>query len=148
MATDRQKLGELGERLVCQRSNCPRCKHPGTLRRLPTNFECADVICDFCGYLAQVKPARSKGLEEVPNEVLGAAWSAQHERMNAGIYFPLFLVLVTPRRECSCYYLAADLQSPEIFKERRPLSGTARRSGWQAFTFVLREKKDAFVRVF
>ena len=94
MTTDRQRLGEFGERLVCKRSNCPRCKRPATLRRLPTNFKCADVICDFCGYLAQVKTTHSKVLDEVPNTVLGAAWSVQQERMNSGIFFPLFLVLV------------------------------------------------------
>src|SRR5438876_5604271 len=94
MATDKQQLGEFGERLVCKRSNCPRCKRATTLRRLPTNFKCADVICDFCGYLAQVKTTRSKDLDKVPNTVLGAAWSVQHERMNSGIFFPLFLVLV------------------------------------------------------
>ena len=47
MTTDRQRLGEFGERLVCKRSNCPRCKRPTTLRRLPTNFKCADIICDL-----------------------------------------------------------------------------------------------------
>jgi type II restriction enzyme len=148
MATDNQQLGEFGERLVCQRANCPRCKRAATLRRLPTNFKCADVICDFCGYLAQVKTARSKVLNEVPNTVLGAAWSVQQERMNSGIFFPLFLVLVASPREFSCHYLAADLQSADIFSPRRALSVSARRSGWQGFTYVLREKKHAFVRLF
>lgn len=53
MATDKQKLGELGERYVIGNSLCPRCKRARTLKLLPTNFKCADVICDFCGYLAQ-----------------------------------------------------------------------------------------------
>ena len=39
--------------------------------------------------------------------------------MDAGIYFPLFLVLVnagaTSRRRYSIHYLPADLQSPEMF---------------------------------
>jgi hypothetical protein len=148
MATERQRLGEFGERLVCKRSKCPRCKRVKTLRRLPTNFKCADIICDFCGYLAQVKTIRSKVLDEVPNTVLGAAWSVQQERMDSGIFFPLFLILVASPQKSACYYLAADLQSAEMFNPRKALSASARRSGWQGFTFVLREKKHAFVRLF
>lgn len=30
MATDKQQLGEFGERLLCKRSNCPRCKQSTT----------------------------------------------------------------------------------------------------------------------
>lgn len=52
--TSRQILGDYGETVVV-RLSCPRCKHAGTLRKLPVNFRCADIICDFCGYLAQVK---------------------------------------------------------------------------------------------
>jgi hypothetical protein len=65
-----------------------------TLVRLPANFKCADVICDFCGYLAQVKAASTEKIGSVPKSVLGAAWGPQQERMKAGIYFPLFLVLI------------------------------------------------------
>lgn len=148
MPTKRQLLGQFGERLVCEHANCPRCKRPKTLRRLPTNFKCADVICDFCGYLAQVKTVTSPTLEIVPNRVLGAAWSVQQARMNSGIYFPLFLVLVASPRRYSCWYLPADLQSPAMFSPRKPLSETAQRRGWQGFTYMLREKKDAFVKLF
>src|SRR5438874_287971 len=148
MATVRQVLGALGEALVASRFPCLQCKSPRTLRRLPANFKCADVICDFCGYLAQVKTSRSTGVEVVPDSVLGAAWSVQKERMDSGIYFPLFLVLVASPKLVSCFYLSADLQSPEIFSPRKPLSSSARRAGWQGFTYVLRERKNAFVRVF
>jgi len=148
MLTTKQELGKLGEELVCRHSSCPRCKRPKTLKRLPTNFRCADIVCDFCGYLAQVKAMRSADLDSVPNTVLGAAWQPQKERMDSGIYFPLFLVLVSLKGSHACYYLSADLQSPEIYKPRKPLSATARRSGWQGFVYDLRHKKDLFVRLF
>jgi type II restriction enzyme len=122
MATTKQQLGALGERLVCSRSNCPRCKRAKTLRRLPNNFKCADIICDFCGYLAQVKTSRSRILDVVPDTILGAAWNVQKERMDSGIYFPLFLVLVSSEDQYSCFYLSADLQSADIFSPRKPLS--------------------------
>lgn len=109
MATKRQKLGEKGEILVTKNCLCPKCKRESTLRRLPPNFKCADLICDFCGYLAQVKTARTKDIERIPRQILGAAWSVQKERMDAGIYFPLFLVLINYKSKYSIYYLAADL---------------------------------------
>ena len=148
MPTAKQELGKLGEELVCRHSYCPRCKRAQTLKRLPHNFKCADVICDFCGYLAQVKTSRSAVLDSVPDAVLGAAWGPQKERMDSGIYFPLFLVLVSSDESYACYYLSADLQSPDIFSPRKPLSETARRAGWQGFMYVLQHKKAAFVRIF
>jgi len=55
MTTDKQKLGDFGENLIRKKFDCPKCKRPKTLKKLPPNFKCADLICDFCGYLAQVK---------------------------------------------------------------------------------------------
>jgi hypothetical protein len=68
--------------------------------------------------------------------------------MDASIYFPLFLVLASSDLECySIFYLAADLQVPEVFLMRKPLSDRARRAGWQGFTYDLRPVRDAFVRI-
>jgi type II restriction enzyme len=63
------------------------CKRSRTLKRLPNNFKCADVICDFCGYLGQVKAMTVNDVEEIPTTVLGTARGPQKERMAAAIYF-------------------------------------------------------------
>jgi hypothetical protein len=128
MSTARQQLGDRGEVCVVKLCSCARCKRGGTLRRLPRNFKCADVICDFCGFLAQVKTATASNIDDIPSRVLGAAWGPQKERMDAGIYFPLFLVLIGPRQQTAIHYLSADVQQPVMFKPRRPLSKTARRA--------------------
>jgi type II restriction enzyme len=147
MATEKQKLGAWGEQLVAKKCDCPKCKRPRTLRRLPTNFKCADLICDFCGYLAQVKAVSVRMLDPLPKTVLGAAWRPQKERMDAAIYFPLFLVLKSPT-STAIYYLPTDLQSPALFAERKPLSPDAKRSGWQGFYYVLTVLPDgALVRL-
>ena len=127
----------------------PRCKRPRTLKRLPTNFKCADIICDFCGYLAQVKTCCSvRSIETVPKSILGAAWGVHKERMDASISFPLFLVLASSSLESySIFYLAADLQVPEMFLMRKPLSDRARRSGWQGLIYNLMPVRDRFVRM-
>ena len=115
--------------------------------RLPNNFKCADVICDFCGYLAQVKAARVRNVDAIPNTVLGAAWGPQKDRMDSAIYFPLFLVLVGPNKNHSIFYLSADLQLPSMFQPRSPLSPKARRAGWRGFIYDLSPVRDHFVRI-
>jgi type II restriction enzyme len=67
--------------------------------------------------------------------------------MEAAIYFPLFLVLVSSTKKFAIYYLPADLQTPELFKKRAPLSENARRAGWQGFVYETRLIADRFVRL-
>ncbi|MBL1147618.1 MAG: hypothetical protein HND56_12230 [Pseudomonadota bacterium] len=150
MATDKQKLGQFGEKRVVSKCFCPKCKNASTLKLLPTNFKCADIICDFCGYLAQVKTSQVNDVSILPKKILGAAWKPQKERMTAGIYFPLFLVLVnkTNHKDAAIYYLSADLQSPEIFVPRKKLSEQAKRAGWQGFLYDTETVSESFVRLF
>lgn len=136
MATAKQDLGAWGEQLVAKRCSCPKCKKSGTLKRLPTNFKCADLICDFCGFLAQVKAMNVKALTPLPKQVLGAAWGPQKDRMDAAIYFPLYLVLKSPTGQ-AVFYLPTDLQNPNLFVPRKPLSTSAKRAGWQGFMYDL-----------
>lgn len=118
------------------------------LRTLPANFCCADLICDFCGYLAQVTTARVLDVNVVPDQILGAAWTPQMKRMEAGIYFPLFLALVTKEsRGKSIYYLPADLQTTDMFIPRKPLSSKARRAGWTGFMIDMRKATAQAIRL-
>lgn len=83
-----------------------------------------------------------------PKSVLGAAWGPQKQRMDAGIYFPLFLVLVDKAMAShGIYYLAADLQRPDMFVPRKPLSENARRAGWQGFIYDLSTVRAGLVRL-
>ncbi|QFI65236.1 hypothetical protein EKH55_0362 [Sinorhizobium alkalisoli] len=67
--------------------------------------------------------------------------------MQAAIYFPLYVVVVGPTADYSIFYLAADLQEPEMFKPRKPLSETARRAGWQGFIYDMESVEDRAVRL-
>ena len=147
MTTKKQELGNFGEAIVAKTCACPKCKRQKTLKRLPTNFKCADLICDFCGFLCQVKAMTVKDIEQLPKQVLGAAWGPQKERMDSSIYFPLFLVLKAANGH-AIYYLPVDFQRPELFSPRKPLSEKARRAGWQGFMYNLEAlPKGALVRV-
>ena len=138
MATDKQKLGDFGEEFVAKSISCPSCKSSDkTLKLLPTNFKCADLICDFCGYLAQVKSVTVDDVDVLPKQILGAAWKPQKERMDSGIYFPLFIVAFKDKKNVGIFFLPSDLQSKEMFLPRKPLSDSARRAGWQGFMIDL-----------
>jgi hypothetical protein len=64
--------------------------------------------------------------------------------MASGVYFPLFIVLVSETSN-AIYYLSSDLEMPEMFKERTPLSSTARRAGRQDFHYDLSDVRDRLV---
>jgi type II restriction enzyme len=148
VATDKQITGERGEQLVAKLCSCPKCKRSKTLKRLPANFKCADLICDFCGFLAQVKACTVKDPTCPPDTILGAAWGPQKERMDAAIYFPLYIVALAKEGKAKAiYYLSADLQEPHIFKERPPLSASAKRAGWIGFNYELTHIRDRVVRL-
>ena len=146
MPTDNQKLGEFGEQRVIRDCDCPRCKRRRTLVQLPANFRCADVICDFCGYSAQVKTTSTTDIARIPNSLLGGAWGPQSARMAAGLYVPLFLVLVHGNRY-AVFYLPSDFQTAAMFRPRQPLSANARRAGWRGFRYTLAAVRDRFVRL-
>ena len=148
MATPKQELGAFGEKLVASNCGCSSCKRDSTLKRLPQNFKCADLICDFCGYLAQVKTTTRGNIDDIPSRIPGAAWKPQQERMQAGIYFPLFLVITTQDyRKYAIHYLSADLQTREMFQPRKALQPSAKRAGWQGFYYRLELVESSFVRV-
>lgn len=149
MVTRLQELGSFGELLVAKLCSCPKCKRQKNLKRLPPNFKCADVICEFCGYLGQVKTSVVADINKPPKTILGAAWAPQKERMEAGIYFPLFIVLVQSGspKNAAVYYLPADLQNPDLYITRKPLSEGARRAGWTGFYYDLNSLGNRLVRL-
>jgi len=146
MPTEKQNLGNFGEEIVAKSLMCQRCKKIKTFRKLPINFKCADVICDFCGFLAQVKTSKVQNIEKLPDSILGAAWGPQKDRMLAGIYFPIYVVLVN-KKKYSIFYLSADLQTKDIFIPRKPLSSSAKRAGWQGFIYNISDIKNNFVKL-
>ena len=148
LRTGKQQLGDWGEEVVAKTCHCPSCKKSKTLKLLPANFKCADIICDFCGYLTQVKTAKVTDVESIPKYVLGGAWGPQKARMEAAIYFSLYLVLTTDdRTQHSIFFLSKDLQEESMFAPRKALSSSAKRAGWQGFRIELAEMADRFVRL-
>ena len=68
--------------------------------------------------------------------------------MASGIHFPLFLVLVSRSDDRFwIHYPSADLQTPDLFLERKPLSEGARRAGWQGFHYPLDSLRDRLIPI-
>lgn len=148
MATQKQALGDFGEKLVAKSISCPGCKRgERTMRQLPPNFKCADLVCDFCGYLSQVKSKSVSDVSRLPSQILGAAWAPQQQRMESGIYFSLYIVLVNSAGESAIYFLPRELQTTEMFEPRTPLSSDAKRAGWQGFYINLNKAMGAPIRL-
>ena len=132
MATLRDK-GEIGERHIVQTMPCLRCKRHKTLKQLPTNFKCADLICDFCGHTSQVKTF-TKDTPGLPTQIPGAAWAPQQERMTAGVFHALWFVRIDGKlKPQEVWMISSEAQDAEMFVPRKPLSSTARRAGWQGY---------------
>ena len=95
-----------------------------------------------------MKSATVADLTVLPTQILGVAWKPQSERMQSGIYFPLFNVLVTKTsKKYAIYYLPADLQTEEMFVPRNPLASTAKRAGWQGYLIDLSKALSTPVKV-
>lgn len=137
--TAKQSLGRLGELTVRDRVPGPRCHRSKHLTPLPVNFQCADLICKFCGYLAQVKSV-TMAADDRPTTVLGAAWGPQHDQILNGIFQPLFVVGFSPDLNLvRMDYVPAHIleATPSVFEPRRPLGPTANRAGWTGFYYNL-----------
>lgn len=149
MPSDKQKLGEFGEKLVTQQVVCLRCNKKNTLKQLIQNFKCADIICDYCGFIAQVKTKKVQDITRVPKTILGAGWGPFKERLDDDIFFPLFVVLVDKNspQKWSIYYLSTEFQTLEMFIPRKPLSDKAKRKGWQGFVYNLDIVKESLMKL-
>lgn len=78
--------------------------------------------------------------DELPDRIPGAAWGPQHDQMIAGIFHGLYIAGFTGRKRLVRidYVPAHVLQaSPEVFEPKAPLGPTAKRAGWQGFTYNL-----------
>ena len=113
-----------------------------TSRRLPTNFKCADVICDFCGFLAQVKAVSSKNIETVPRTILGAAWRVQRKGWSQE---STFLCISFGSMIAGSTPFSISRRNAEPGHLRREKA--TKRSGWQGFIYDLTGRENSIVRL-
>ena len=148
MPSKNQRIGKLGEKFVTKMMNCLKCKKQNSLKLLPTNFKCADLICEFCGHTSQVKTFRNDS-EGLPNQIAGAKWNPLNERIQAGIYHALWIVRMnqTNNRCCEIWLVTSEAQDPKMFVKRKPLSSAAKKAGWQGYRIDVANHADRFIKV-
>ena len=142
MSTTRQQLGDRGELEVSRRALCPGCGGAKRLKPLSQNFECADLICKFCGFLAQVKATTlAAEAEGFPSRIQGAGWRPKRDQIRAGIYHGLFLVGYSPKGKLVRieYIPPHILQATPNLYVPRVIGPGAKRAGHAMFDYQLDE---------
>lgn len=148
MATRLQNIGDKGEKFIIKKMSCLKCKREGTLKQLPTNFKCVDLICDFCGHTSQVKTF-TNDKPGLPKLIQGAAWKPQKERMDAGVYHSIWVVRADKNCKCcEAWLISSEVQDPNMFIKRKKLSETAKRAGWQGYNIDVESYKDCFIKMY
>ena len=127
-----QKLGDRGEefalREINKASGCLNCKHKrGKLKTLLGSFAAVDLVCEFCGQMYQVKTTKVENTSMLPTSVRGAQYPPLKDRMDAGIFHPLVIVLFkkgkngpdgltrTWKKTGTVWYLSPDLVEREMY---------------------------------
>jgi type II restriction enzyme len=133
MTEDKKIQEELSFRVIRKFIACQECGR-GPLVALPPNYPTVDIICQFCSNTAQVKTFRTKSeANRLPRNIVSAAWKPQKERMDAGIFQPLYIVSFYDSRPLRAYYLSSKIQKKyqkELFIKRKPLPSYNVRAGF------------------
>jgi hypothetical protein len=88
--TEKQKVGDAGEKEITKIAPCPNCGK--RLTGLPNNYPLYDVQCEGCAFRAQVKTSKSAS----KSTVRGAGWDIIHKVLKAGFMSPPLIVNFKP----------------------------------------------------
>src|ERR1035441_1841828 len=90
MRTQKQQVGDSGEKEIVRHAPCPNCGKK--LTGLPKNYPLYDVQCEGCSFRAQVKTSKSNS----KSTVRGAGWDIIHKVLKAGFMSPPLIVNFNP----------------------------------------------------
>lgn len=116
----------MSEHWICQNMFCPCCGNPHILK-LENNMPVADMKCDNCGEIFELKSKNGK----IGKKINDGAYSTMIERITSTTNHELFIM------QYSSTYNVINLTLipkfflvPEIIEKRKALSDNARRAGW------------------
>jgi DNA-directed RNA polymerase subunit RPC12/RpoP len=90
MRTQKQQVGDCGEKEIVKHAPCPNCGKK--LMALPQNYPLYDVQCTGCSFRAQVKTSKSTS----KSRVRGAGWDIINKVLKAGFMSPPLIVNFKP----------------------------------------------------
>ena len=121
-----QKVRVMSERWLTQNLFCPCC---GNIRveKMPNNSPVADVYCENCGEVFELKSKRNR----IGAKILDGAYHTMIERITSNVNPQLFLMQYSAKFSVTDLTLVPKFFfTPDIIERRKPLPPTARRAGW------------------
>ena len=121
-----QIIRVLSESWATENVFCPCCGN-SRLTKLGNNEPVADMRCDKCEEIFELKSAKGKLGKKIPD----GAYETMIQRINSLTNPELFVLQYTPEYEVTDLTLIPKFFFvPSIIEKRKPLPTTARRHGW------------------
>ena len=120
-----QKICVMSESWVGKNLFCPSCGNPH-LSNLPNNKPVADLRCEHCGEVYELKSKKGK----FGNKITAGNYSAMIHRITSSDNPDLFLMEYTDDLQVNnIIFIPKFFLVPSMIEKRKPLSSAARRSG-------------------
>lgn len=130
-----QKIRVMSERWFAENLFCPCC---GNIRveKLPNNSPVADVCCEHCGEIFELKSKRNS----IGAKIMDGAYHTMIERITSNLNPQLFLMQYSATLSVTNLTLIPKFFfTPDIIEKRKPLSPKARRAGWVGCNILYRK---------
>ena len=130
-----QKIRVMSESWIAKNMYCPCCGNPH-INKLNNNSPVADMQCDSCGEIFEVKTKEGS----FGNKINDGAYKTMIERITSDSNPDLFAMSYD-----SEYYIKNLILIPNFFfilqiiEKRKPLAPTARRAGWTGCNILFSE---------
>ena len=130
-----QKVRVMSEFWLTQNLFCPCCGN-AHIDKMRNNLPVADVHCDNCGEVFELKSKRNR----IGSKILDGAYNTMIQRITSNVNPQLFVM------QYSAKFFVTDLTfipkfffTPDIIEQRKPLPDTAKRAGWVGCSILYRE---------
>ncbi|WOL39726.1 DpnI domain-containing protein [Pyramidobacter sp. YE332] len=121
-----QKIRIMTETWLAGRMFCPCCGHD-SLTKLPNNRPVADMRCDACGEIFELKSKAGR----LGKKIAAGAYGAMIERIQSNSNPHLLILQYALNLAVTALTLVPKFFfAPAAIEKRRPLAATARRAGW------------------
>lgn len=121
-----QKIRVMSEFWFLTNIFCPCCGNDH-IRKMKNNAPVADMRCENCGEIFELKSKRNRIGAKIPD----GAYRTMIERITGNLNPQLFVMKYSTRLAVEdLIFVPKFFFTPDIIERRNPLSATARRAGW------------------
>ena len=121
-----QKVRVMSEHWLTQNLFCPCCGNTH-IDKMRNNLPVADVHCENCGEVFELKSKRNRIGAKIPD----GAYKTMIERITSNVNPQLFIMQYSAKFSVTDLTLVPKFFfTPDIIERRKPLPPTAKRAGW------------------